>query len=357
VRGGHQQRRRLERVRPARRVERIAQVVPARRERDAGIEDPAHGGDPAGREMRGVAALQVEVRDRQRDDAQARLGDEREHRFEALRRERAEPDAVARRDALLQPAREHLLCHVDDVQLRVGEGHVGLLVGVQVHRQAVPLGDVEQTGDLAVRVGGEVRAATDHVDAAGGGLRQHRVRDVGAGEQADLQRHAAAQPLAHGDQGVHTTHGITGARHVDVGADGRDAARDVAAHGGQRPRGDVDGVDRGQERPPLLDRGDEVVARAGRIGPRRRQRLVEVRVRLGGGRQHSPAGGVEIHPRVGCRPGTGGDQTVCHPQIRHRAVEQSHVAQRAQKQARHVRGAVRRTDPVCSFPVDGDLLD
>ena len=92
VPGGHEQRGRLERVGPAGGVERVAQVVRARGERDAGVEHPAHGGEPAGDGVGGVAALQVEVGDRQGHDPQPGPGDQVEHRVEPPGRQHAEPD-------------------------------------------------------------------------------------------------------------------------------------------------------------------------------------------------------------------------------------------------------------------------
>ena len=211
---------------------------------------------------------------------------------------------MARGDRAGQAARERLAGELDDVEVVVGQGDVGHLVDVQVDRQVVGLGDVEHAGALGPRVGGEVRAAAHHVDAAGGGRGDQLGRRLVAREQADLQRDAAAQPLAQPDQRVDGAEGVGPDVQVDVGADRRDAAGDVAADRGEGPGLDVGAVDRREQDAPAVAGRDEVVADAGRQ-PRRGEGLVEVGVRFAGGGEHAPAAA-----RRGRTPSPGATATV-----------------------------------------------
>ena len=219
---------------------------------------------------------------------------------------------MAGRDPPGQAAGQHLPGQVLDVERSVG-GQVGLLVDVQVDRQAVPLGDVEHPGDLAVRVGREVRAAADDVDAARDGLGDQGVTGLVVGEQAHLQRHPPAQPFAQRDQGVEAAERVALDQQVDVRADGGDAVGEVAAHGRQGARADVGAVDPDDQRPPGQDGGGQVVA--GAEGQARRgEGLVQVRVRLAGGGEHAPARRVEgdgVGPGAGVRAGQGARRRPC----------------------------------------------
>ena len=94
---------RLERARPAQRVERILQVVGAGGDDDAGVEQRPHRGEPAGHRLLVVAALEVQVRRRQGDDGDAGGGDGLGDRPLPLGRLHAEADAVARRDRAANP--------------------------------------------------------------------------------------------------------------------------------------------------------------------------------------------------------------------------------------------------------------
>src|SRR6185436_10521827 len=221
---------------------------------------------------------------------------------------------VARRDRVGETAGARLAGELDDVEVVVGGGQVGDLVDVQVHRQAAGLGDVEHAGALGLRVVGEVRAAAHHVDTAVGGRGDQLRRRLVPGEEADLERDAAPEALPQRGQRVDGAEGVGPPVQVDVGADRRDAARDVAADRGEGAGLGVGAVDRGEQGAPAVAGRDEVVADAGRQ-PGRRQRLVQVGVRFAGGGEHAPALRVEVGAFAGGE-GHGG------------AVEQ-HVAERA----------------------------
>ncbi len=79
VTAGHHERGDLERVAAADRVERVAQVVAARRDRGARLAQRRHGGEAARRGRRVVASLQVQVGLRERDDGDPRRGDRLGH--------------------------------------------------------------------------------------------------------------------------------------------------------------------------------------------------------------------------------------------------------------------------------------
>jgi hypothetical protein len=187
-----------------------------------------------------------------------------------------------------------------------------------------------------------VRAAADHVDPAGGGLGQHVVGGVGAVQQADLQRDPLAHLLAQRDQRVDAAERVALGGEIDVRPHRGDAARGVAVQRSATPRVHVRGVDHGPVRAPLLDRRHQVVV-PGRPQPGRRQRLVQVGVRLAAGRQRLPSGGVEISalPGVGH---VGDDHPVPHGKITDRAVDPAYAAQHRHRRAREAGGGPRTSE-------------
>ena len=239
-----------------------------------------------------------------------------------------------------EAARERLAGELDDVEVVVGLGQVGHLVDVQVHRQVAGFGDVEHAGALGPRVVGEVRAAAHHVDAAVGGRGDQLRRRLVARQEADLERDAAPQALAQPGQRVDGAEGIGADVQVDVGADRRDAPRDVAADRGEGAGLGVGAVDRGEQDAPAVAGRDEVVADAGRQ-PRRRQRLVQVGVRFAGGGEHAPALRVE----VGAFAGGEGHGGAVEQHVAERAVGQPDTAER--RDGRPARRAAPSAGPTC----------
>jgi hypothetical protein len=271
VRGGDQQRGRLERVHPADRVERVAHVVAAGRNRDPRREQLADRGQAARYRRGGLPALQVQVRDRQRHHGEAGVAHLGEHVGQRGGVQGTQAHAMAGGDPLGEAARADL-----PGQLADGE-HAGieLLVGVQVDVDAAALGEAQQPGELLERVVGQVRAATEHVHAEvqralqGGG-----VGDA-AGQQADLQVEHVTQLLAQPEHGAHAAQRVVGVqRQVDVAAYRRDAGGQVPGQRVPGPAVDVLGGEPPGVVAPGVDGRGQVAVRG--VAGRPAERLVQV---------------------------------------------------------------------------------
>ncbi|MER7299357.1 hypothetical protein ABTX24_06875 [Nocardioides sp. NPDC127514] len=253
--------------------------------------------------------------------------------------EHAETYAVGGGHPLRQSAGDDLLGEIGQVEVAGG----GLLVGVQVDGETGALGVVEDAAGLLGGLVGQVRTPAEDVDPAPDRVLDHRIRDVLAGEQADLEGDRSAELLAQAEQRIDPAQRVAREEGVGVRTDRGDAVRDIAADRAPGAVGEVVGGERGNERAPLLDGGHQVVpGLRARLDLLRAQRLVEVRVRLAGGGDQPPARGI-------C-PGTALDRpddvdlAVREVEIGEGAVEETYAAQSGQLHAGQLRRAVHRTD-------------
>lgn len=149
----------LQGIGPAHRVEGVADVVAAPGQGHARVQEGAYGGQATWGAGRGVAALEVEVGERQCDDPDP-----------GCRRLLGDPGGLGR----VQASQSHAVAGgrtVGEAPLpyRLGEQQqilrirTEMLVRMQIDADAVPLGDGQDTDDGGLRVVGEVRAATEQV--------------------------------------------------------------------------------------------------------------------------------------------------------------------------------------------------
>ncbi len=308
VPGADQQRRRLQRVAPAQRVERVAHVVAAGRHHGAGVEQRAQRRQPPGRGHRLGPALQVQVGLRVGDHGHARgghdLGDAGLH--VGVLDARGSRSGWPRPGRGCGPARPRR-------RGRAGPSLVGSRVSSVCRSTPTPASAAASTH---TRVGARVSAsmwgapptrsapavAARPPAACGWGRRSDP--DSGSPISATICRSSS------GASSSRTQHEGLDRPQADVAADVDVGAhrRRARGHAQQRrlpgPHDDV--VDR--LGPAVVAPGDDGAGQvAGRVGdPLADERLVEVGVRLGRGRQQQVA--VErFDRRVGAdRAGAGG---------------------------------------------------
>jgi len=304
---GDQQRCRLQRVTAAHRIEGVAHIVGAGTQPNPGIQQRAQGGEPPRGGDRMLPALQVEVGDRQRDDADVAGEHLVDDLCELSRLEGAETHAVAGRD-------RHLPVPHDAGQLAEGRVSAEALVGVHVHADAATLGDGEQPAQVVERRGREVRCPADQVDAEVESGFDSGVGKIGCRQRDQLDVHQVAQLLAHPHQRPDPAQRLVTDEQVDVAADGGGAVGEQPQRGGAGTFGDAVFGHHRRVRPPGIDRPHQVTHR--RVDQVPGHGLVEVGVGFGRRRQQQEARQVEVGV-AGQRAG-GGD-------LDHRSTLDPHV--------------------------------
>ena len=245
---------------------------------------------PRGHRLLVIATLQIEVRRREGDDRDPRRGEGFGHLALALDALDAEADAVTGGDRAVEAGRRHDVGELGETVRRRVEG----LVGVQVDADAERIGDREQgLGRRPDRPVLEVRAAADEIGTPRDRLAQEgplvgplRSGDRPAAQGDDLDVDQIDDASAHLDERLHAEQAV-----VDGGVDVRaDEPEAVGRHQPGGPLGPFDGVgeiDRRAGRDHRVDRAEQVAALVGQaLGE---ERLVEVGVRLGRGREEEPA--------------------------------------------------------------------
>ncbi len=258
-----------------------------------------------------LPALQVEIGDRQGDDADVageHLGDDL---VEVRGVEGAEPHAMAGRDRLVPAANQA----GEFEQCRVA---AEALVGVEVDADVSPLRDREEPVQVGPRVGREVRCAADQVHAEVEGGLDRLVEGFRTGQGDELDVHQVAQLLAHPHQRLDPAQRLGAAQDVDVAAHGGRAVAQEEERGLQGPVGDPVRRHDAGVRPPGADREAQVAHR--RIDEIPGEGLVEVGVRLRRGGQQKEAGEVEH---------AVGEQSLCRNDPAHDPAGQLDVDHRA----------------------------
>jgi hypothetical protein len=274
-----------------------------------------------------LPALQVEVRDRQAHDADARLDELGDDHGELVLGQRAEPHAVARgAHEVLGPVAN------DASELAHRDGAVERLVGVQVGADAASLGDREQAAHLGVGIVGEVRRAAGEVEPAVEGALVGRVVHADGRQGDEFEVQVAGEVVAQPHECIDPAVRAVAREEVDVAADGRGARAQQLQRRRARTQVDVVLGEVLLERVERLDRLLEVAEwRVDRVPG---ERLVEVGVRLGGrGEQQVPgevddARGIRRHRRAGRQhldDGAVGDHDVADSTVAERGfTEQRH---------------------------------
>ena len=256
---------------------------------------PRGGAAPAAGQPRS-AVLQVQVRPRQADQAQARCRHLIEQRFAVAALEHAQRAGVTADGARAPSALARQARHVAQVRLR----RIQVFVDVEVQAQPVALSEVEGLWQQ-VRGRAGVDEPAEHTPALGhGGCHRRgalRVLEFShRGQRGDRQLHAAgpagAQVLQHAPGQRPFGHRPVAVAVERPGAVGKCASQrelDAARQLGRRPA-DIVATHAG-------DRREEVTL--GRQAGSAQVTLVQVRVRIDEGRHHG--GAVEVdHRRAAC---------------------------------------------------------
>ena len=236
-----------------------------------------------------VATLQEQVGVGEGDHVDACCGDLLGDLLLSMHRLQRERHAVTGRDSEGEPGGDHPLGEI----LQGTDRRIERLVGVQVDRQAGLGGHRQEVVVGRNRIGLQMGASADDVDPHRDRVTKQRAlvgsfradRRPGA-QRSDLDVDERPETIAHLDQRLNR-HQTGAHREIDVSADRRTAV------GRQQDRGTLGTLDRvgeGDRRASLLHRtdGTEQVT-GGVVDALGQERLVEVSVRFGKGRQHEVA--------------------------------------------------------------------
>ena len=278
VSGADEQRRGLQVVAATDRVEGVADVVGSRRDAHAGRLQAIDRCDSAGDGVIGIPSLQVQVGDRQGDDADVGGAHLVGEGGEVGLGHHAQAHAVTRRAGA---GRAGDRAGVGGEGVGAGEA----LVGMQVEADVTPPREGDETLEVGDRVVGEVRCAADQVDPGDESGLEDRVGDRRAAEGDEFDVHQADELVAQSHEGAHAGQGVIAAQQVDVRADGGDPGCQHPQRRRAGPAQRVVLVEGQGEGVPALDRAFEVSE--GRPDGIPRLRLVEVGVgfRSRGGEQ------------------------------------------------------------------------